>query len=663
VAGRRPAVRLAIGCALVAVTTAPLGQQRLPRLAETATVTLMLLDVEVTDENGAPVRGLTRRDFSARLDGRDWPIATVDDLCQCRPAEPPSPASPTASGAASDSTASANPAPAAGSGEPVQYIIYLDFSQLQTDGRGRAVKEAKRWIAERLLRADRAMIAAYSTAAGQRTLCPFTEDRSRLVSALDATLSNPVLIDPFPSYLETRIQECINEPWICALNAADEYHHGRRSLESLKRFLTRLETVPGRKQLLLFHQNGVIHPGRLYGRPESDHQRRLEDVAAEATVSRVVIHPLNEYDTVTPGVMSKEVGGFGFYFADATGGIYNRGPSDLARVLDETRLRCPCLYRIGLTPPEGKTGAIHRVAIKARGRTIPHDYVARSFTEMDRWLRTAQAVLADPAGARDLPVTAGLVPVRAVDGRWELQVQVALDMGALTMLPSAAGLQGGWEVGAALARIGTGEEWEMLGLSEVRSYTGSSAWVVHQRSFTHLRPGRFRLVAFVRDRAANVFGGAEADLVLPKPSKGSPVGPILMRSDRRQIVSGLPLLTKAQKGESSRGAAIATGPIPAGDAPAGPDEPLEAATWICGAQPRPDRLRRYLSEEGSPILRFEEPRTEPAGECLKITDRIERWRPRPGRYAYHLRWDEAGRTTAVELPFEIASPAGAVAAR
>ena len=52
---------------------------------------------------------------------------------------------------------------------PRRYILYFDFSQLQLDGRARAVEEAKRWV-NSMEPVDEAMVVAYATAAGLRKL-------------------------------------------------------------------------------------------------------------------------------------------------------------------------------------------------------------------------------------------------------------------------------------------------------------------------------------------------------------------------------------------------------------------------------------------------------------------------------------------------------------
>jgi hypothetical protein len=52
-------------------------------LVETTEVSLILLDVVVTDRQGRPMPGLTKDDFVIKLDGRAYPIYSVDDLCGC----------------------------------------------------------------------------------------------------------------------------------------------------------------------------------------------------------------------------------------------------------------------------------------------------------------------------------------------------------------------------------------------------------------------------------------------------------------------------------------------------------------------------------------------------------------------------------------------------
>src|SRR5437867_839501 len=52
-------------------------------LVESVGVALALLDVEVKDEHGKPSRGLVKDDFRVWLNGHEWALYSVDDLCTC----------------------------------------------------------------------------------------------------------------------------------------------------------------------------------------------------------------------------------------------------------------------------------------------------------------------------------------------------------------------------------------------------------------------------------------------------------------------------------------------------------------------------------------------------------------------------------------------------
>ncbi len=139
----RVALFVAAGAALaVPHGAAPRGKGGLPHVGtvEDVGVDLTLLDVEVTDKDGRPAPGLSMRDFEVRLDGKVWPLYSVDDLCSCASGSPDArsdssatPAEPTADGAFASSLPSALEGPS----DSTRFVLYFDFSRLRMDGRGR----------------------------------------------------------------------------------------------------------------------------------------------------------------------------------------------------------------------------------------------------------------------------------------------------------------------------------------------------------------------------------------------------------------------------------------------------------------------------------------------------------------------------------------------
>src|SRR5262245_40832180 len=131
-------------------------------LIESAKVSLILLDVEVADDKAQPLTGLAKSDFEVTLDYKSWPIYSVDDLCS---AEAPSgeeggvPTSgsdaPTGGGRGSLKGESGDKltvgAPLVAARTAGRFILYFDFSELQADGRHRALEQAKRWVSKVML--------------------------------------------------------------------------------------------------------------------------------------------------------------------------------------------------------------------------------------------------------------------------------------------------------------------------------------------------------------------------------------------------------------------------------------------------------------------------------------------------------------------------------
>jgi len=635
-------------------------------LVETTAVTLMLLDVAVTDKDGKPIHELTIEDFSLTLNGRKRPIYSVDDLCPYV-AEPPGSEAPVL-------PSGAEPEPiAAGSSsaetEPISYVLYLDFGQLQLDGRANAITEGRRWIRETMLPADRTILVAYSSLAGLRELTPWTSDRDLLLSALQSAETDPVWNDPFPAMFSNRIRQCQTCCEFCAtpcfpdclVNAKDEYQHGRRSLRALKSYLIRLGALPGRKALLLFHQNEILFPARLYPAVQEiqvgDHLSMLDEVGAEATNSRTVVYPA--YSGSQPNLfdpLPSQAVNLGANLADFTGGAYNRTAGLLPELTGAAGRGTPCVYRIAIEPRVTSRGGIYRAVVRVRGRRVPYAYRLLFLTEMDRSWRRITEVLIDPARGGQLPVVTTLVPLGLEGKKWRVKVQVAFEIDDLLLIPAGEDLLGGWEVGGLLRRGDGGAVAQMLGVSEVRRKADETRadLVIHERLFD-LEPGDYRLRSFVRDRNSDSIGGAEHEILLPKSGAGSIVGPILMRLGRTWIESGLPLWKKEGERDPTESTVSRTGPVRVPSAPVRAGESLEAHSWLCpdeDAGPAKPPLR-FVTAGGTPLYRFEVVEERPGdGSCFEVVDRIETPGLAAGAYAYHVRWQ--GREESV--PFEIGSP-------
>ena len=109
-------------------------------VVERSGVTLMLLDVVVTDENGDPLPGLTEQDFLVQLNGRVQPIYSLDDLCPRLTKTVETQADDAAAAHPAEPVIEARPerTPPTVAAEELRFVAYLDYSQLTQYGRANA---------------------------------------------------------------------------------------------------------------------------------------------------------------------------------------------------------------------------------------------------------------------------------------------------------------------------------------------------------------------------------------------------------------------------------------------------------------------------------------------------------------------------------------------
>ncbi|MFQ5766754.1 MAG: hypothetical protein ACE5ID_02055 [Acidobacteriota bacterium] len=686
---------------------------------------LVLMDVTVTNRQGGPRPGLTVDDFDLYLGNRSWPIYSLDDFCPslesgavsgeaaavppafgraARPVRLP-PARParteedqrtgrTASSGAGNAQAERGaaesiPHPAA---QQIKVVLYLDFSQLQMAGRARARENALRWVRNSLRPGQEAMIEAYTSRTGLRELSPFDTDAQHLEKVLTEAFDNKEFFEAFPAQFNNRIVECLRCIDVCEqtkpcqmgcvfccvecqANATAEYLHGKHSLEAFRAFLTHLAQVPGRKALLLLHQNAVLFPGRFYPFPDPDfrigtHLQLLEQVGAEAMEARAVVYPLQTGVHNLFTLLAGAAVNLSANLADFTGGRYNRSPSDLFSVADEAVNHPPCSYRIGFEPPEKKRSKVYRVRVEVRGRRLPFSYRVQVLTPEDRLARRAEAILRQPESAHDLPLRAALIPLHAAGKKWRMQAELRLDLDQWPALVPGSSAMVDADLGALLLGLNSNQQWQMVTGTTMSRVGSSRRALLYSRIFQDLRPGQYRLLAFVRNRITDQYGGARAEISLPAlsamdqdddaaPTNVPPAwtGPVAVAPKGRFFPT--PLTLKGAKVEpQSASVRLVSGPLPLGSGDARPGEDLDLLSWICPPPPSMgEDWLPYLTSEGRPIYRLPQGRVDPAGDCSRYTVRIETSGLAPGPYVYHLL--DLGRPVPgflAEYAFTIAGP-------
>jgi hypothetical protein len=336
----------------------------------------------------------------------------------------------------------------------------------------------------------------------------------------------------------------------------------------------------------------------------------------------------------------------GANLADSTGGEYNHVTAELGDLLAAAGRGCACIYRIGLEMDGPRRSFVLRTKVKAQGQALPSRYRIQYLTDADRWMRKAQLVLANPESWSDLEIGAALVPVKASGTRWKARVEVGFHLEELQLALGDDDRQSAeWEVAALLSSAEGEKHWEMLGVYRASPGTDGrlDSWILHERSFEQLRPGRYELRAFVHDRAADLYGAALGEIELPDPRKPGLAGPVARLSERGRLVGDLPLRKKKMHGTSSP-TRVAHGPLPIGNGGRVPvGESVSFATLVCGVG---------SSEVDSAVLResdgklFEGLTESVEGHdsggrgCSTLVQSVDTWGLEPGAYLYRLRWNE-----------------------
>ena len=673
---------------------------------EQAETRLVLLDVVVTDKDGRPIRGLTKDDFSVSVDWRSWRLVSVDDFCdgafEGGPADADT-ASIVGTGKrsetienvdAGESLLEGRESAAAGEeshgsrdrvSEPRRFVLFFDYSQILSTGRSRTRQQALRWIREVMEVDDLVMVAAYATQAGLVDLAGFTSDKNVLSAAVERAYSEKSLLDPYPQeffydrcgcfpvfpgcpFVQNDPQNALGlastQDFLCRTKARIEMRHGRRGLQAFESLLGALERVPGRKTLLLFHQQSAIFVNEAYGADEftvGDHVRRLQEIGGLATLARTTVYPLFVGNL---GSAHKDFAvNFSANLADYTGGEYNRSAADLSRVLDGAGRGFECVYRLGLALPEEPDGRAHAARVSVRGRLLPRSYRVIFLSAEERWQRRAQGVLVSPESNPEIPLAIAFTPVAFDGSRWQMAVELAFDLDSLDLLPDSRHRQRArWSAGAAIIRGEAREIWSLEAKSAMVRDTGGETTpptILHRQVIDDLPPGEYRLTSFVADHEAEVFGGASLEIELPKPSERSTIGPFLRLAERETVLCPLPPTGEGDATQETN-KQISLEAVPFDSKALVGEGSIEVSTWLCPGKraAAAGRIARYLSREGRALFRFETKTDAEEQGCFEIRDEIplgDTKRMGPGRYEYHLIWRGAEGEAPIHLvaPFDL----------
>ncbi len=484
-----------LAAAALALTVLPAGRTAgqpasdAPRVAASAEVSILGVDVVVTDRNGRPVHGLKAADFELFHGGK--PVAITNFHEERELAEAPRPAAtdvPTAE-------AQAPPAPEpAAVRPPRRVVVFVDRLYIPEPNRRRQLFDGVKGLLAKALTGpgDEAMVVSWGDSV--RVVRSFTDDLVALDETLDAVSRRVARLDSDASEVaelasrdfwfesvaaDPRVGTSIGSTELSREVAAlQAYNTMKAKVAALRGLVALMAGMEGRKSLVLVAHHFGRHPGREYyvgprsglvGFPrERDGQPLLEQLAAAANASGVTFYGIYPYDNVTlisaaasaslnPSISSgaygsgtdaiwmNEMAGLDFV-TEKTGGTTAPHPGQLPGFLDQVAGDLGSYYSIGFpasgaTRPEAVKVRVKRDGLTARARTT----VAERTAEQRLTDRALANLFAPDANSRiGISVVAG--EAKPSGKKYRIPLEVRIPTGALVRLPGPAATHGRFSV-------------------------------------------------------------------------------------------------------------------------------------------------------------------------------------------------------------------------
>ncbi len=358
------------------------------------TTSLIQLDVQVTGNDGKPVKGLTEKDFSVYQDGKLQQISAVtfvDEASDVRtevlrkPADGDKRPVPPPSGARSNQ------------GRIITFVLD-DGNCLATLAGTAGMRDAvRRFIADQMLPDDK--VAIYRTAGGASLLQAYTSNKELL-----RRLANKISLLPsracgstFEALRDTSTIKVTGSGAASFESEADKVARADResrerrnqvvgTIGVLSFVVDRLKNIPQRKTIFLLSE-GVIADVK------DDTFDRLRELADKAARSSVVIHTMSNkgvsipgmilaQDEVLPGIIAgsdnitaavearsaeeRSLSEGLSYLAGETGGRFIRSSNRLETDVERILTAQAAYYLIAYEPDEGtfKGKAFHRIQVR-----------------------------------------------------------------------------------------------------------------------------------------------------------------------------------------------------------------------------------------------------------------------------------------------------------
>lgn len=431
------------------------AQIELPKISESVTVSIVNIDVVVTDRAGRHVGGLTKDDFIVSENGKPQEVTNFSEIV-----------------AGASERAAAGDVPAE---PPRSLVVFLDTGSIGAGNRARVFRALKDFVENVMTARDEAMVASWNRTL--KILAPPTHDRAAVLAAIDkAALEVPRSISMEPPALmapdgpigpyggaAARAQELMMQRRAARMTAIDL----QQSVRALNAILARMAGTSGRKALLLVSEGFSIRASPddpELPNLELENQELIESVTRTANAANVTLYTFHAAGPVALTSASDATVSEGQQrvaraansvvslqsMAAGTGGLLASGTADFRGAFARVAGDFASYYSIGYrATSDSRSGLERKISVSVRdGRYVVR--FRKSFIERSPETQIRDEVMSNllfPSRTNALRIKAwagSLKPLRK--SLVSVKLEIAIPLPSLTLLPSGDKYAGGFLV-------------------------------------------------------------------------------------------------------------------------------------------------------------------------------------------------------------------------
>lgn len=457
---------------------------------DTVNVSVVNVDVYVTDKKGNRINDLTQKDFEIFEDGRPVAITNFYAVKEGRTVSP----QPEPQPAPSQVAGTPVPPPLPGQNlndiqtpedQRLRLVVYIDNFNIRPFNRNRVMRELRAFLNEKLGRQDQMMLVSYDRSLHVRRT--FTSDAHLIATALlelEKVSGHAVHHDSDRREVLRSIEDSqsVNEATMHARSYSQSaFNDLSFSIDALKDITDSLAGLPGRKAILYVSDGLQMIAGQdiwyavqnKYGEKSTglteqfqyDASRRFEELAAQANGNRITFYTidaagLRTYSSVSAENQSAGQPGQGVFIdsiqisnlqtplqmlAEKTGGMAVINANIVTPQLEKIASDFNSFYSLGYSPTHYGDGRYHKIEVKVKrkGLQARHREGYRDKNTEARMSDGTLAALRFPFENNPLEVRLEMgASTRRSDGFFLQPVLVKIPIGKLVLVPRGATHEG-----------------------------------------------------------------------------------------------------------------------------------------------------------------------------------------------------------------------------